>query len=213
MPCYADIRTLDAKRLQADGIAVDAICGGFPCQDISVVGKGKGLDGEQSGLWREFARLVGELRPGLVIVENVAALLIRGLDRVLGDLAALGYDAEWHCIPASALGAPHYRDRIWIIAWPSSGDRATPHVADADSISDRQRVSADQARRLEPILAPSRLRRGAGDGQGWWAAEPGVGRVADGFPGRAQRIRALGNAVVPPIPYLIGHAVLKRVQE
>ena len=119
VPIYGDIRELNADRLSSDGITVDAICGGFPCQDISTAGKGAGIEGERSGLWSEYARLIGELRPRYVFVENVAALLSRGLGRVLGDLATLGYDAEWHCIPASAVGAPHRRDRIWIMAYPS----------------------------------------------------------------------------------------------
>ena len=117
---YGDIRELTAARLAADGIAVDAICGGFPCQDISNAGKCAGIEGERSGLWAEYARLIGELRPSVVFVENVSALLGRGLDRVLGDLAALGYDAWWDCIPASAVGAPHQRDRLWLVAYPSS---------------------------------------------------------------------------------------------
>ena len=120
VPIYDDVRTLGAERLAADGIAVDVICGGFPCQDISTAGKGAGLAGERSGLWSEIARLVGELRPSYVIVENVSALLGRGLGTVLGDLAEIGYDAEWHCIPASHVGAPHRRDRIWIIAYPQA---------------------------------------------------------------------------------------------
>ena len=116
--CYADIKELSAQHLAADGSgAIDLICGGFPCQDISVAGRGAGIAGERSGLWGEFARIVGELGPSYVIVENVAALLQRGLATVLGDLASLGYDAEWHCIPASAVGAPHQRDRVWIIAY------------------------------------------------------------------------------------------------
>ncbi len=119
VPCYRDVRELTADQLTADGIAVDVICGGFPCQDISTAGKGAGLAGERSGLWSEIARLVGELAPRFVIVENVAALLSRGLGTVLGDLASLGYDAEWHCIPASAIGAPHRRDRVWIVAYPN----------------------------------------------------------------------------------------------
>ena len=148
VPCYGDIRTLTAARLAADGIieladtarhvrseqaaggakrqrigecrqqGIDAIAGGFPCQDISVAGKGAGIGGERSGLWSEYRRLVGELRPSYVIVENVTALLGRGLSTVLGDLAALGFDCEWHCIPAAAVGAPHRRDRIWIVAYP-----------------------------------------------------------------------------------------------
>lgn len=117
--CFDDVRKLNAHWLREAGInTVDVICGGFPCQDISNAGKRVGIGGERSGLWSEYARLIGELRPRFVIVENVAALLGRGLSRVLGDLAALGYDAEWHCIPASAIGAPHRRDRIWIIAHP-----------------------------------------------------------------------------------------------
>ncbi len=99
----------------------DLICGGFPCQDISYAGKGAGLDGSRSGLWYEFARVVRTLRPRIVLVENVAALLTRGLDAVLGTLASLGYDARWDCIPAAAVGAPHIRDRVFIIG----------HLADA----------------------------------------------------------------------------------
>jgi site-specific DNA-cytosine methylase len=94
----------------------DVICGGFPCQDISTAGAGAGLAGERSGLWRELLRAIRVVRPRYAIVENVAALLSRGMGTVLGDLAEIGYDAEWHCIPASAVGAPHRRDRVWIIA-------------------------------------------------------------------------------------------------
>lgn len=108
----------DVKELRAEHVgAVDVICGGFPCQDISFAGKGAGIQGARSGLWSEYARLIGELRPSFVIVENVGALLGRGLHVVLGDLATLGYDAVWHCIPASAVGAPHRRDRVWIVAY------------------------------------------------------------------------------------------------
>lgn len=113
VPCFDDVTTLTGEQVGP----VDVICGGFPCQDISFAGKGAGLAGERSGLWREYARLVRELRPAFVIVENVAALLGRGLGDVLGNLAALGYDAWWDCIPASAVGAPHRRDRLWIVAY------------------------------------------------------------------------------------------------
>jgi len=142
VPCYHDVRTLTAERLAADGIAVDVICGGFPCQDVSFAGLGAGLAGARSGLFYEIARLVGELGPSYVILENVGALLSRGLDAVLGTLASLGYDAEWHCIPASAVGAPHRRDRVWIIAHPHShpdgveyihaGEGRNIHVAGKD---------------------------------------------------------------------------------
>lgn len=121
--CYDDVKQLTAERLRADGIGpIDVVCGGWPCQDISVAGKGAGLGGKRSGLWTHFARIIGDIRPLYVCMENVSVLTSRGLDRILGDLAALGFDAEWHCIPASAVGAPHRRDRIWIVA-NASGER------------------------------------------------------------------------------------------
>ncbi len=127
VPCYEDVRTLTADVLERDGIAVDVITGGFPCQDLSTAGKQRGMgEGTRSGLWSEIVRLIGELRPQFVIVENVAALLAgpserRGgwFGRVLGDLAECGYDAEWRNIPAFMVGAPHRRERIWIVAHAS----------------------------------------------------------------------------------------------
>ena len=124
VPIYDDVRTITAERLASDGIGVDVITGGFPCQDISVSGNQAGIqDGTRSGLWSECARLLGELRPRYAIFENVTNLLNgqRGdwFKRVLWDISTLGYDAEWHCIPASELGAHHHRDRIWIIAHPA----------------------------------------------------------------------------------------------
>jgi DNA (cytosine-5)-methyltransferase 1 len=188
---YEDVTKLTAEQLRADGIGVAAICGGFPCQDISVAGKGAGIaEGTRSGLWSEFARLIGELRPKYVIVENVAALLSRGLGRVLGDLAALGYDAEWHCIPASSVGAPHRRDRVWIIANASGfGCDWGGHV------------------KSSPFQEPERPReRGRG---AWNSPQPRMLGVAHGVPYRVDRIRSLGNAVVPQIPELIGKAIME----
>ena len=121
---YADVRSVDAQ-----SEPVDLICGGFPCQDISLAGKGAGLAGARSGLWSEYARVVRVLRPRFVVVENVAALLGRGFGDVLRDLAALGYDAWWDCIPAAAVGAPHRRDRLFMVAW---------RVSDANSDGLRQ---------------------------------------------------------------------------
>lgn len=198
---YDDIRKLTAERLRADGIAVDAICGGFPCQDISIAGGGKGLSGKRSGLWFEYLRLIEETTPILVFVENVAKLRHRGLDQVLSGLDALGYDAEWHCLPAAYVGAPHRRDRLWIIAY-RQGDALRPY---ADSIRSHQ--------------AGMHIGRGAEflDQQvsdtgpvAWWSAEPGVERVVDGPPSKLDvaRIRAIGNAVVPAIPALLGRAAL-----
>lgn len=120
VPIHEDVRSLVAPE------RVDLLAGGFPCQDLSVVGRRAGIGGERSGLWTEFARLIGELRPRYVIVENVPGLLIRGMGRVLGDLASLGYDAEWDCLPAAAFGAPHLRARIFILAYPDRGQRLGP---------------------------------------------------------------------------------------
>ena len=122
VPCYDDVRTLTAERLAADGIRVDAICAGFPCQGISIAGKALGLSDPRSGLWGDTLRLVSELEPRIVLLENSAMLLARGIGDILGGLAAIRYDAEWHCIPAGNLGAPHERDRIWIVAYPN-GER------------------------------------------------------------------------------------------
>jgi DNA (cytosine-5)-methyltransferase 1 len=114
VPIFDDVKTLKGEQLGT----IDVICGGFPCQDLSFAGKGAGLTGARSGLWGEFHRLIKEIKPSWVIIENVAALRSRGLDKVLGSLAEIGYDAEWHCVPASAVGAPHQRDRVWIVAYP-----------------------------------------------------------------------------------------------
>jgi DNA (cytosine-5)-methyltransferase 1 len=241
VPVYDDVRTLTAERLAAD---VDVIAGGFPCQDISTAGKGAGITGERSGLWKEYARIIGEVRPRYVIVENVAALLSRGLGDVLGDLSTLGYDAEWHCIPASAVGAPHRRDRIWIVATDANrnGEHAvavnaemagaSQHLADAAG-GIRQREAQRQTghaalggedvadadndnghgRRSSLQMGWGQIAREIADdgefGRVQWGAEPDVGRVAHGVPARVDRLRSLGNAVVPQIPEIIGRAIMR----
>lgn len=192
VPVYEDVTKLNREILERDGITdIDVICGGFPCQDISLAGKGAGLAGERSGLWFEFHRIIAEIRPRYAIIENVSALRSRGLDQVLRSLAEIGYDAEWHCIPASAVGAPHRRDRIWIVAYPHDQDRScqcADGVADADGES------------LGWITEPWGQRS-------HWLVEPDVGRVANGVPGRVDRLRQLGNAVVPQVVELIGRAI------
>ena len=139
-PIWSDVESFDGRVWRG---VVDVVSGGFPCQDISLAGKGAGIaEGTRSGLWSEYARLIGELRPRYVIVENVAALLGRGLGRVLGDLAALGYDAEWHCIPASAVGAPHIRDRVWVVAYSHQKQRVLPVFAAHDAAEGIRLVQA-----------------------------------------------------------------------
>lgn len=192
VPCYDDVRTLTGERLAADGIAVDAICGGFPCQDISAGGHGAGLKGERSGLFYEIVRLAGEIRPPLIVLENSAVLLSRGLGDVLGALAALGYDAEWHCIPASHVGAGHIRDRIWIIGHAHE----EPARIGSDDGLGRLGIAKEVAEGREREL-------------GRREAEPSMGGVVHALPNRLDRVGALGNAVVPQIPELIGRAILQ----
>jgi DNA (cytosine-5)-methyltransferase 1 len=240
VPCYHDIRTLTKDILDRDGIAVDAICGGFPCQDISTAGKQKGMaNGTRSGLWSEIIRLVSELRPRFIIVENVANLLSGPSDkpggwfgRVLGDLAGCGYDAEWENIPASAMGAPHRRERVWLVAyhdenavatgndewpecftenrseiWPIFGSGCSPLANAYKGYVQRQQSNILNPKKWKiPILGQVRPYL-AGIGR-QWEIEPDVGRVADGVPSRSHRLAALGNAVVPQIPELIGRAIL-----
>jgi len=212
VPIYDDVRTITAERLASDGIGVDVITGGFPCQDISTAGRQAGIEGERSGLWSECARLLGELRPQYAIFENVTNLLNgeRGawFKRVLWDISQIGYDAEWHCIPASELGAHHRRDRVWIVAYPNSNSQPrqslnageiqeTSFLADTNSA---QRKRGSLSIRIQSQYANI-------VGASGWGAEPGVGRVADGIPARSHRLKCLGNAVVPPIPELIGRAI------
>ena len=170
VPIYDDVRTLTAARLAADGIVFDLICGGFPCQDLSVAGKGAGLSGERSGLWFQFQRLIEETSPGWVIVENVPALRTRGLDQVLGGLFALGYDAEWRNISAAGVGARHLRNRLWLVAYPNgsrqheqacSGDEGGLGVAiGGGDVADAMCIGPQG---LEPIGSPPAMRRRPAD--------------------------------------------------
>jgi len=181
VPIHDDVQSLSASSLRE---RVDVIAGGFPCQDISLAGKGAGLAGERSGLWFEYAKAIETLRPRYVLIENVSALRSRGLDQVLGSLAALGYDAEWHCIPACAVGAPHRRDRVWIVA------------------------DAERMRKLQPQGSQCHEWRRLSDCS-WWNIEPELGRVAHGIPNRVDRLRGLGNAIVPQIAEWIGRQIMK----
>lgn len=142
VPKWKDIKKFDGKLFIKHSYPPDIISGGFPCQDISTAGKGVGITGERSGLWKEMFRIIREVRPRYVLVENVTALLGRGIGVVLGDLAEIGYDTEWDCIPASALGAPHQRDRVWIVGYTNdNGWNGTK-----DRQSDSQRENSYQKR-------------------------------------------------------------------
>lgn len=226
VPRYDDVQHLTAARLRADGIeGIDTICGGFPCQDVSLAGPGHGLDGERSGLWRQVRRLAGELRPRRVLVENVGALRGRGLAAILGDLAALGFDADAHAVPAAAAGAHHLRDRVWIVAWRVDmrpcefcgyvfdhdrlGRYRCPNccgegaLADAPSprLQERFGLFGSLSRALSAASAP-----------GQWSTEPMFLRNVHGVPNRLdrRRVKALGNAVYPPLVEIIGRSILEQ---
>jgi DNA (cytosine-5)-methyltransferase 1 len=191
VPCYADVRDVTADRLMADGIAPDVVAAGWPCQDLSYAGKGAGLAGERSGLWREVARIVRELRPRYVLLENVAALLGRGLGDVLGDLAEVGYDAEWHCIPASHVGAPHRRDRIWIVAYPKW---------------DQQSWEEPRCRALGRM---GREQQSVPWDRDWQSALREFRGMDDGLSYGVERTDTLRNALCPQIAENIGRAILE----
>jgi len=253
VPCYEDIHDCGAHNLEE----VSVICGGFPCQPVSVAGKQLAQDDER-WLWPEFARVIRELRPRYALVENVPGLLVRGLGDVLGDLAELGYDAEWGCVSAASVGAPHLRKRIFIIAhtdsergwtpeilWPQRGDTSEfGHDGEAGDVADTEGINGEgpergrnrggqselpagdsssgrgevahptgqfsdgsednRGRRFRPLPESGNGGEEARSLSSWWSVEPSVGRVAHGVPARVDRLRGLGNAIVPQVAEWIG---------
>ena len=216
-PIWDDVQTFDGTAWTG---LVDVISGGFPCQDISAAGKGAGIDGERSGMWREMARIIGEVRPKFVFVENSPMLTSRGLGVVLADLSKMGFDAEWGVIGAADVGANHQRDRIWIVGKQMAntcGKRSHEHkhngMFDARTICGSISQSSEDGGKQMAITKGKGLeRRNNGRniesnesrlGQiGWsvkrnWLVEPNLGRVANGVAARVDRIKAIGNGQVP----------------
>ncbi len=191
LPIYPDIRALSAARLRADGVPwADLIVGGFPCQDTSLAGRGAGLGGARLGLWSHMVRLVAECRPRWMVAENVPGLRSRGADRVLADLDALGYACWPLVVGAVHAGAPHRRARLWLVAQAPAADPSRPRL---------------EMRQRQPAPPPPRL---PAERRGRWPAEPGLRRVGHGLPARVDRLRTLGNAVVPANAAMIGRAIL-----
>jgi len=215
-PIWDDVQTFDGKPWR--GI-VDVVSGGFPCQDISAAGKGAGIDGERSGMWGEMARIIYEVRPKFVFVENSPMLTSRGLGRVLGDLASMGFDARWGVLGAADVGANHQRDRIWIVAkWRgqfshAQHDRIGRGEQQQKSIKETSRKFANPRCQLRSKRDATKLdakteigsaspihnqpsSSGYGEKQ-WWKTEPNVGRMVDGVAFGVDRLKAIGNGQVP----------------
>jgi DNA (cytosine-5)-methyltransferase 1 len=200
-PIWDDVQTFDGRPWR--GI-VDVISGGFPCQDISAAGKGAGIDGERSGMWREMARIIHEVRPKFVFVENSPMLTSRGLGTVLGDLAAMGFDARWGVLGAADVGAPHQRDRIWIVAESKlkrlerqrsqPGQEKISEFGNSGSLADTK-LSRTKWWKKQQIGSEKKWNRFRNFN--WWKVEPNVGRVANGVAARVDRLKAIGNGQVP----------------
>ena len=246
---YDDIRSLTADRLRSDGVTcVDLLTGSFPCQPFSIAGK-RGGEADDRHLWPQMRRLIAETRPRWIVGENVAHFIPMALDACLSDLEAEGYEAWPLVLPACAVGAPHRRDRVIIIAFREYNDKKGSQPAP----SSLSRAVADsdgfQLEQLSPLVnskgtsgEPSRASAtggagtiagtGAGEQRGnlpfqsrtagdewrrndeansgdWWAAEPAVGRMAYGIPRRLDRLRSLGNAVVPQVVFPILNTIVE----
>lgn len=183
---------------------VDVLCGGFPCQDLSYCGKGAGIDGERSGLWGEFARIIRALGPRFVVVENVPALLARGMDRVLGDLAACGYDAEWDCLPASAFGAYHERDRLFILAYTARVDGRSHDLLEACG---NWRAPLQSRRFSGMALAERGKRKNAR-----LRLEPGLARLVRRVPGAVDRLEGIGDSIYPAVAEWLGRRIIEAAE-
>ena len=234
---YEDIKELNYERLKADGIdSIDIITGGYPCQPFSIAGRQKG-EQDSRHLWPEYFRLVKELRPTWVIGENVSGHIKLGLDTVIEDLESEDYSVRPFSISASSIGANHQRERIWILAhsrrsqWPRAELRgenenetrqenanqferssSTSEVDVANTNDERLQRQWQSRNQFTPRFNSSRESSEEGQrtmGQGWWESEPNMGRVAHGVPKRVDRLKSLGNSLIPQIPYYIGKTILE----
>lgn len=199
VPLLGDVTYLDGYQLQG---SIDVICGGFPCQDISLAGTGVGLEGSRSGLWSEFYRIIKEIKPRGVLIENVSQLRTRGLGRILQDLYEVGYDAEWHCITAKHFGACHERDRIFILAYNRSlGEQGFK------PLQYLEKVGQGWESCKEDLLKVYSNPFGRSDS----IPQPLLRRVDDASPGWMDRLKQLGNTVYWPIIKELGFHLHKNI--
>lgn len=209
--CYGDIKQLEyngrylySEECQTAGFTnIDVITGGFPCQDISYAGKGAGIEGERSGHWFHYLRLIDQIKPRGVIIENVSALRTRGLGTVLQGLHEVGYDAEWHCIPASYFGACHQRDRIWILAYSRCKRRKGLEPFFHFGETGQRRWSGKED--LQKIFNNPFERSDS------WA-EPLLRRMDVPLPRRVDRLKQIGNSIYWPIAYALSKHLYKNLE-
>lgn len=253
---YEDVTTIDWRTVPK----VDVLTGGFPCQDISNAGKRAGIEGSRSSLWRHYCEAIRVLRPKYAFIENVSALIIRGLDVVLADLTSIGYDAEWYTVSASSVGALHRRERLFIITYSNCNRESNESLdekqgqrfldeqsnvahannygfctsghgsaqgkdtiyQDGEASSCCQREERQHETGKSCTDVPNTSSSGL-EGQreservqeehsndsfnGWWQAEPRICRVVDGLPNRVDRIKCLGNGVVPQVAQVFAKAI------
>lgn len=231
-PIWDDVTTFDGKPWRG---LVDVVSGGFPCQDISAAGKGAGIDGARSGLWSEMFRIICEVRPRFAFMENSPMLTSRGLHRVLGDLAEAGYHAAWLVLGAGDIGAPHQRDRIWILGVPEHADgdiqsavgavsarkqKAEPDgvchtLPDTDGIGLQTLQPIGSMREKQDVKMESGqpARSGADGRANVWAAESGLGRMVDGVAHRVDRLKAIGNGQVPLVAAIAFETLRRRLEK
>ncbi len=226
VPNLGNIKEIDWATVEP----VDVIAGGYPCQPFSTAGKRQG-DKDERHLWPYFLRAISELRPRFALLENVRGHLSMGFDRVLGDFAEIGYDSEWQIVSAASVGAPHRRDRIICVAYPQSDGKWGGHSKDSAAVpqrtglqttlrgsgcvvSDDECVGYGEHGIATDIATTSRIWRHDRNrtegyvGWQWWETEPDVGRVAHGIPARVDRLRGLGNAVVPQVAEYVGRMIM-----
>jgi len=203
VPVYEDIGTLAADTLARDGVEADAIVGGFPCQNTSIAGYPwgvrSGIGGDRSGLWDHYERLIAEIRPKFVLIENVRDLLRSGLDRVLRGLASIGYDAEWQVLPGPFAGIPQRRERVWIAAYPA-GKRVEGLFESFSPCAPGSWRTGGEADLFDIARAPF-----GGDDR---FPQPLLRGMDDRPPDWVDRLKACGDSGFPQIPEIIGRAIL-----
>jgi DNA (cytosine-5)-methyltransferase 1 len=198
VPNLGDITKVDWSKVERPNV----ICGGYPCQPFSQAGKRGGAN-DARHLWPAMHNAICVLRPRYALMENVRGHLSLGFGRVLGDLAEIGYDAEWQVIPAAAVGAPHKRDRVFIVAYANNSK-----LGDDNNRRSNQVTNATRSKVFVTHSSSGSARRTNSD----WLSEPDVGRVANGIPNRVDRLKGLGNAIVPQVAELVGALVVEHSQ-